>query len=171
MSLKAAKSPPHISPVSSTNPSAPNTSTTTNSTKNLIPELISNINFFVIIIFIMFVILTFISLFNPALFTTNQMTLTDDKVVTNVLIIFFFVIAIVSLLIMYLPALSNIKQFIIQLKMVFFVILYTIFLILLYRLLPSSTMNKYSFIITPLTMLLGAFLFYKGFKKNYLKLK
>jgi hypothetical protein len=97
------------------------------------------------------------------------MTLTDDKVVTNVLIIFFFIIAIVSLLIMYLPALSNIKQFIIQLKTVFLVILYTIFIILLYRLIPSSTMNQYSFIITPLTMILGVFLFYKGFKKNYLK--
>lgn len=158
MSLKAATLPPNISQGSSTN-----------SSKNMIPQLISNINVFVILIFIIFVILTFIALFNPSLFTTNQMTLTDDKIIANVLVILSFVLVAVGLLIMFLPSLKDIKQFIIQMKIVFLVILYTIFLILLYRLMPSSIMDSYSFIITPITMLLTAFLFYKGFKTNYLK--
>ena len=167
MNLKATK---HISVGSSNSPSQHNTSTPTNSSKNLIPELTSNINIFVIIVFIIFVILTFIALFSPStLFTTNKMTLTDDKIIANVLVIFSFVIVLLGLLIMFLPSLSDLKQFIIQFKQVVIVIFYTIFLILLYRLTPSNIMDKYSFIITPITMVLSIFLIYKGFKKNYLK--
>ncbi len=34
---------------------------------------------------------------------------------------------------------------------------------------PTDTMNQYSYIITPLTMVVTIFLFYRGFKQNFLK--
>jgi hypothetical protein len=77
--------------------------------------------------------------------------------------------SVIGMLITYLPALSDVKIFLGQFKTVILLIFYTIFLILLYRLLPANIMNSYSYIITPVTMLMTVFLFYKGFTQNYVK--
>ena len=138
---------------------------------NEIPNLIKKINFFFVFIVLIIILLTFLALFYPPanLFSKDYIPLQDQQIIANVFIIVFFVIIIFGLLIYYLPALSDVKKFMGQFKTVMLVILYTIFLILLYRLMPVQTMNKYTYIITPLTMVMTVFLFYNGFKKSYVK--
>ena len=139
---------------------------------NMIPKLMSNKYFFIFIILIILclVILTFLALFNPLLFTSsNGVVFTDEKLAATVSIVVFFVTIAFGLCIYFLPGLKEIKNFLGQLKMVILIVLYTVFLILLFRLIPEDTMNKYSYIITPTTMITALILFYNGFTSNYLK--
>ncbi|MFZ4101867.1 MAG: hypothetical protein ACOYKR_07925, partial [Sphingobacterium thalpophilum] len=63
-----------------------------------------------------------------------------------------------------LPSFKDVKTLFTQIPNVVYVIIYTIFCILFYRLIPSETLDKYSKIILLTTMGLGAGLFYKAFQ-------
>ena len=56
-----------------------------------------------------------------------------------------------------------------QISSVSYVIIYTIGIILFLTMMPSDTLNNYAKYILPATGLLGAGLFYKGMKTNYIE--
>ena len=64
---------------------------------------------------------------------------------------------------------DNIHQFLEQISNTIFVFIYTIFFIIFFLDIPSDVLNKYGYIITPLTILLTGYMFYKGSSTNYIE--
>ena len=91
-----------------------------------------------------------------------------EKIAYSVIVIMFFIIAIIILSSIFLPDFYNISDFFFQIKWASMIILYTIFLILFFRLTPADIINKYASIILPISALIGIILFYKGFSTNYI---
>jgi hypothetical protein len=119
---------------------------------------------------ILLVIAIFIILFKVSVPTTSSSTSTPSSVqsiASNIMIILFFMFLIIIGAVSLLPSLKEFKEFLLQILNVTYVILYTIFLILFFRLVPSDIINKYASIITPVTILLSIFMFYKAFEQNY----
>lgn len=83
---------------------------------------------------------------------------------TNIILISVFFIVILSVYLI--PNFNNLKQIFQQIHSVIYIILYTIFLNVLFVMIPTNKLNRYGFIIMPVTVLIAAFLFYIGFKTN-----
>jgi len=92
----------------------------------------------------------------------------NPQTIISIFISLFFVLLIFALSIIFLPTFKDIKILFQQISSVTYVILYTIFLIFFFRLTPANTLNEYSYIIVPLTILIGIFAFYKGFQPDYI---
>ena len=89
------------------------------------------------------------------------------NVESNVFIILFFTILIVGICIQFVPNFEAVKTLLGEINNIFYLIFYVIFLILFFNLMPENTLNDYAYIITPITMLLGAFMFYKSSTYNF----
>ena len=70
---------------------------------------------------------------------------------------------------MFLPSFKEFKTLFNQISNVTYVILYTIFIILFFRLMPSDILDDNAYYIVPLTMILSFILFIFGFQSNYIK--
>lgn len=90
-----------------------------------------------------------------------------EETVANIFIVLFFILLIVGICVTLLPGFKDVKNLFQQISNVTYVIIYTIFLILFFTMMPDDKINKYAFIITPFTILFGIFMFYKGFSTNY----
>jgi hypothetical protein len=144
--------------------------TSSSNNQNMLPKISKQVNAFLIFIIFGFVLTTILALYTPSLFTsTNGIGMTQEMIAVNITLITVFILIITGLLIYFLPGLSDVKKFISQFTGVLMVILYTIFTILFFRLLPSNIMDQYGMYITPSTMLISIVLFYFGFNKNYMK--
>lgn len=153
--------------------STPGTNTITND--NLLPEFkMSRMAIpFGIVLFVL-TILLFILLFNQGFSfskpESKTSTKTSNEITRDVIIILTFVLIGFGLLFFLLPNLKeNIHKFLEQISNTIYVFIYTIFFIIFFLSVPNDTLNKYSYIITPLTMLLTVILFYKGFSTNYIE--
>ena len=142
---------------------------------NLLPEFkMSRMAIpFGIVLFVL-TILLFILLFNQGFSfskpESKTSTKTNNEITKDVIIILTFVLIGFGLLFFLLPHLKeNIHKFLEQISNTIYVFIYTIFFIIFFLSVPNDTLNKYSYIITPLTMLLTAILFYKGFSTNYIE--
>ena len=100
--------------------------------------------------------------------SSTQPYVSKESIISSILIVTFFSILIVLICISLLGNFKQVKQIFEQISNVTYVIIYTIFLILFFRLMPQAKINDYAFIILPLTSFLGAFLFYKSYKTNYI---
>ena len=89
------------------------------------------------------------------------------NVESNVFIILFFTILILGICIQFVPNFEAVKTLLGEINNIFYLIFYVIFLILFFNLMPENTLNDYAYIITPITMLLGAFMFYKSSTYNF----
>lgn len=122
-------------------------------------------------------VLTFILLFNnnkiPKPDTGNQQSQEDQLRITgNVFIIVFLFLILGITVFLLLPQSSNILGFVTQIQNVFYVVIYTILLIVLFRYLDTDHgdfMDKYSKIILPITFILTAGVFFKGMSQNYVE--
>ena len=85
----------------------------------------------------------------------------DIEIISNVSLILFIILIIYFICIMFLPNFKELKEFFIQTKESSYIILYTISLILFYRFMPSNIINNYAYIILPINLLIGIFIFYK----------
>lgn len=85
----------------------------------------------------------------------------------NILISVFILILILMICISLLPSFKDIKNLFSQIHNVVYVIVYTLFCILFYRLIPNDILDKYSKIILVATIGIGAGLFYNGFQTDY----
>jgi hypothetical protein len=65
-----------------------------------------------------------------------------------------------------LPSFKEIRELFSQISGVSYIIFYTIFLIALFSFVPSSILNKYAYIIVPITIIFAIILFYISYSKN-----
>jgi hypothetical protein len=138
--------------------------------------LLNNSNNYVYLIIGLFIIIltiaVFLIMFNVPIMTsysTSPSIKSSQEIVSNTLLILFFVFILLTVSIYLLPSLKDFKNFLSQIKNVTYVIFYTIFLILFFRLMPSSIINNYANIITPITIVISLFMFYMAFKQNYIE--
>ena len=134
------------------------------SSKLKMPQIFFIITLLIIILIIIVVIL----LFNNGTLTITT-TSYSNTIANNLFIVLTILFIIIGLSILLLPPFKDLKTFIFQLKNLSFIIFYIIFLVLFFRLLPSNILNNYAFIITPLSIIIAIYLFYKGFQTNIIK--
>jgi hypothetical protein len=109
-------------------------------------------SFYAIILLILFLIICiFYILYNVNINNENK---SKEETVKNILIVLFFVLIIFSICIGLLPNFNGVKTLFEQISSVTYIIIYTIFLILFFRLVPSDVINVYAYIILPITILL-----------------
>ncbi len=139
-------------------------------TENLLTILKnSNYYIFITIIIIVLIILMFLIFFDVNL-TPKSLSISSSKqqIITETFIILFFSLLVVTLCILYLPSLKDFKELFVQIGRVTYIILYTIFIILFYTLIPPNILNNYGNIINPFVLGLGVFAFYKGLSENFI---
>jgi len=145
----------------------------TTTTENLIPEFkLSHIAIPFGIVLLVLTIILLILLFNQGFSFTKSTTSTktNNEIISDVFIVLTFLLVGTGLVFLLLPKFKdNIHQFLEQISNTIFVFIYTIFFILFFLTVPSDILNKYGYIITPLTMLLTGYMFYKGSSTNYIE--
>jgi hypothetical protein len=120
----------------------------------------------VIMLIIGLIILMFVVLYNNGyIFSKPQ---SNEAATANIFIILTFVFIVIIICFVFLPNFKEIGKLFSQISNVTYVILYTIFLILFLRLLPSDTMDKNAYYIVPITMIIAAILFTISFQTNYI---
>jgi hypothetical protein len=117
---------------------------------------------------IILIIVLFVLLFKVNFANMKGPTDTQQKIISDIFIILFLTLIILILCVSLLPSYKDVRGLFQQMSSVTYVIIYTVFLILLFTLVSSDTLNKYSYIITPLTILLGVFSFYKSVSAKYI---
>jgi hypothetical protein len=98
----------------------------------------------------------------------KNLTLSKDNPIANSLIVLSFLIIILILCFIFLPSFKELTTLFNQISNVTYVILYTIFLILFLRILPSDIMNSNAYYIVPITMVIAFILFVISFRSNYI---
>ena len=97
----------------------------------------------------------------------SQASNSIQETVADTLIVLFFIMLIGGIC-MTLPNLKDMKGLFEQINTVTYVIIYTICLIIYFIATPDTTIDKYAYIIAPTSVIIGAFIFYKGFSQNYI---
>jgi hypothetical protein len=120
-------------------------------------------------VIIILVIVVFCILFKvPNPFTQNY-SKSDQEATNNIFLVLFFVLLILGICIALLPNLKELKDLIYQINSVTYIIIYSIFLILFFSLMSKENIDKYAYIITPITILSGVMLFYKSLNQDYVE--
>ena len=91
---------------------------------------------------------------------------TNNQITQDVFITLFILFLVFVGLMMALKDFETIKSFLTQFKGIIVVIVYTIFLILLFRSMPENILNDYAKIIVPVSILSTVFVFFKGLKRD-----
>jgi hypothetical protein len=162
----------------STNTNHQNTNNNQENTENIFTKLKTiPIAISVAVIYVILIIITLVLLYNQGSSTTtnsNSNNSSSDNSSDNsslgftIFATITFVLLLLACIIILLPNFKEIKDFLGQIQTVLYVILYTIFLILFFRLIPSDTLNSYAFIFTPLTLMGVFYFFYNALKTNYI---
>jgi hypothetical protein len=140
----------------------------TNNPNNILPGLKSpSVLYPLIFIIFMLVIVMFYIFFKLKLPGKGE-SKSKEELVSNIFIILFSTLLIVGICISLLPNFKDVKTLFEQISNVTYVIIYTIFIILFFMMTPNDTINKYAYIIAPITAALGSFIFYKGLNNNYI---
>ena len=90
-----------------------------------------------------------------------------DANVINSIIILSFILIIIFLSFIYLPRFKDFSNLFYQISNVTYVVLYTISIILFFRLLPNDILNSNAYYIVPITIIIAVFLFIISFRSNY----
>jgi hypothetical protein len=145
-----------------------NTNNTNNNT-NVLPELKTPQVFYPLMgMIIILIIILFMVLFKVNI-PFKQTSKSQEEMVADIFIVLFFCLLIVGICIVLLPNFKDIKKLFEQISNVTYIIIYTIFLILFFTMMPNDIINNYAYIITPITAALGALMFYKGSTHNYVE--
>jgi hypothetical protein len=91
------------------------------------------------------------------------------QIIGEIFLILFIVLIIFILCLAFIPNFKELKDLFINISSVTYVIIYTIFLVLFFANIPSSTLNMYPYFFTILPMLIGGFSFYKAYATDYAK--
>jgi hypothetical protein len=139
--------------------------------ENILTNLKMPSAFYPVIIMIIFLIIMMSLIFFkvPINFTSKPLSKSQNEIIANVFVILFFTLIVVILSFMLLPNFKDFKELFQQISSVTYVLLYTIFLILFLTLMPDETLDSYAIYITPITIVLGLFCFYKAAKTNYIE--
>jgi hypothetical protein len=90
--------------------------------------------------------------------TINTSVNTDT--ISSIFITLFFILILLTTCITLLPSFKHIRKLFEQIESVGYVVFFTIFLIFFFRLIPNDTLNEYSAVIVPITIIIGLFAFY-----------
>ncbi len=93
----------------------------------------------------------------------------QQELIGNIFIVLFFSLLVFGLCVIFLPNMKEFKKLFEQINSVTYVILYTIFFILFYTMIPSDVLNQYAYLINSIMLALGFFAFYKGASDNYIE--
>jgi len=140
-----------------------NEKTTTNSGGTI--KITNFVPIIIIIIFLIIIIFTVLIIYSGSNFSKSEI---NNAAITNVFVILPFVFVIIVLCFTFLPSYKEFSKLFNQISNVTFVILYTIFLILLFRLLPSNILNGYANFIVPTTLIIAFILFFMAFQSKYI---
>jgi len=137
------------------------------------PKILYNINkatvFYSLgIIILIFVIIIFSIMLKLTPPKTDEISLSTTNAIgyTFLFLICLFLILLSSII--YLPILKDFKNFLLQIKNVTYVVIYTALLIVFFHLTPKAILNQYS-IYTIGTILLAVIMFYKALQTNYVE--
>lgn len=146
--------------------------------KNIRLDLMSPLPFYSVWIWIILLLIILIYLFSgsqieissssldPATYIPSEET---TKIIGEIFLIIFFLLIIFVFCLALIPNFKQIKDLFVNISSVSYVIIYTIFLILLFSNIPSSTLNTYPYFFTITTLLIGIFSFYRAGSVNYAK--
>ena len=137
----------------------------TTNNENVLPQIKTPKIFIPIILLILVLV---ISIFLIMYKVNVEGGASKEEIIKNIFIILFVGLIIFSLCIGLLPNFKDIKTLFEQISNVTYVILYTIFLILFFRMVPSDIINNYAYIILPLTIIIGVIMFYKSASYSYI---
>uniref|UniRef100_A0A6C0EPD8 Uncharacterized protein n=1 Tax=viral metagenome TaxID=1070528 RepID=A0A6C0EPD8_9ZZZZ len=144
--------------------------TNTVNSENILPNLKNNSFTIIFSILILFLIIsTFLILYKvPITGGSSKSSGSSQEAAANVMIIVFFALLVIIVSITLLPNFKDLKNLFMQISNVTYVILYTIFLILFFRLVPSDIINNYANYILPITIFFTGLSFYKSYKTDYI---
>ena len=91
---------------------------------------------------------------------------TTDQIEKDVVVILSFVTIIFLICYFILPSFKDVRKLFSQIGGVSYTIIYTIFLILFFHFMPADIIDKYAYIITPVSIALAIILFYISYSKN-----
>ena len=141
--------------------------TNTNNKINILPEFKRSYVFYASIILVLFLIVMFFLMIFKVKDITNP-SKSDKEIMNNVFTILFFTLIVAGICITLIPNLNAFKSLFLQISNVTYIIIYTILLILFFSITSDDILNKYAYIITPATILLSIFIFYKSASNNYI---
>jgi len=119
-----------------------------------------------IITIVILIIILFAVIFKiPNPFSSNE-NKSVQQIEYNTIFTTCFVLFIFTICVILLPNFKELKNLFSQIKNVTYTVLYTIFLIFFFTLMPSDIINNYAYIITPISIILSVFIFYKSYSKN-----
>lgn len=133
--------------------------------QNILSQLTSRPVFYSILGLIIFLTIMLFLVLYDVKFTLSK---SKEETVRDTFIILFSTLLFFGFCIMFFPYLKDFKQFILQIYNVIFVVLYTVFVILFYVLTPEPVLKKYSYIINPAILGLGALSFYMSSYTNFI---
>lgn len=136
--------------------------------ENYLPKLLTPGIFYFLMIFVIFLIIMMLLIFFDVNLSPGKLPKSNEELVGSIFTVLFFSLLVVGLCIIFLPNLKDFKNLLLQISNVIYVILFTIFSILFYTLIPNDTLNKYSYLFNPMVILLGTFAFYMSLTKNYI---
>jgi cytochrome bd-type quinol oxidase subunit 2 len=140
-----------------------------NENENILPKIKTPSMFYIIAAIIIFlIIMMFLVLFDVNL-SFSKPSNSKQEMVGEIFIVLFFSLLVFGLCVLFLPNMKEFKQLFEQINNVTYVILYTIFAILFYTMVPSSTLDNYSYIINPIMLILGGLAFYKSSSDSYIE--
>ena len=135
--------------------------------ENVMKEFKTPKVFFPIILLIIFLVISlFLILYKVNL--TGKTSQSKEEITKNVLIVLFFGLIIFSICVSLVPGFKDVRKIFEQISGVTYIIIYTIFIILFFRLMPSDTLNDYAYLILPITIAIGAIAFYKSASYSYI---
>lgn len=141
-------------------------SSQTNTPSVVLSYLQENTTIVSVSILVLFLIIILLLIIFKVPFVNINVPTSAESITSNLLIPLFFCLLIVILCINFIPTFKGIKDLLLQIKNATYMIIYTIFLILLFALIPSNILNNYAYIITPITMLFTGYALFKSLQNN-----
>ena len=155
-----------------TSSSSTSSSTSSSSSRTLYnlmePKFFYPIIFLIIFLMIMLILVLSGTNLNQSIDKIGE-DKTANKVAAEIFLVLFITLLIVGISVMLVPNFKELKELFTQISNVFYIVAYTIFLIVLFSSVPTSTLNGYPYLFTIPTILLGIFSFYKGLSGKYVE--
>ena len=99
--------------------------------------------------------------------STSSATKSQEEIIGTSFIIIFFILLVIGVCFTLIPNFKDVGKLFKQISNVTLAIIYTIFIIALFTLMKPESINKYAYFLTPITILLGIFTFYKATAQNF----
>jgi hypothetical protein len=148
---------------------------TSNSKKPLvITNFMHSANFYPMCGMILIMIIVLIILFTGTNLNEESSDISNPskqttKIIEYIFITLFLCLIIFIICLVLIPNFKELKDLFINITSVTYVIIYTIFLIILFSIIPTDTLNTYAYFFLGITALIGGYSFYKAFSSNYAK--